>query len=107
MLHDYKGTHRKLQWMCSRGHIWESTPSDIRVGYGCKKCAGKEKLTIEKMKEIAWGRGGDCLSDAYVNSHTKLRWECKEGHVWKAVSNNIQQGHWCPICARQKHSRNA
>ena len=35
---------------------------------------------IEKMREAARERGGECLSDDYVNANTKLKWRCAEGH---------------------------
>ncbi len=57
-----------------------------------------KKLTIEKMQEIAGGRGGKCLSDTYVNPRTKLLWECAEGHQWKAVPMHVKRSSWCPIC---------
>ena len=59
-------------------------------------------LTIEQMKKIAEERGGLCLSEAYINAHTKLLWECAEGHRWEAIPNSIQRGTWCPICGIEK-----
>jgi len=46
-----------------------------------------EKLTIKEMQEIAESRGGKCLSKEYVNNYTKLKWQCDEGHTWKATPN--------------------
>ncbi|MCP4898302.1 MAG: hypothetical protein GY906_15115, partial [bacterium] len=40
--------------------------------------------------------GGKCLSDTYINTHTKLLWECKQGHQWEAKPSNIKSGRWCP-----------
>jgi len=56
------------------------------------------KWTIEKMQQIAAARGGRCLSTEYLNSTTKLRWQCKKGHRWEAVPYPIKHGTWCPIC---------
>ncbi len=52
------------------------------------------------MRKIAETRGGECLSDTYVDAKTKLRWRCKEGHVWYSTPNNTKRGKWCPVCAR-------
>lgn len=44
-------------------------------------------------------RGGRCLSTKYVNSQTKLRWECSQGHRWWTVPNSVRSGSWCKVCA--------
>jgi len=62
------------------------------------KMAGKKKLTIEEMRQIAHDRGGECLSEKYVTGKTKLTWECKKGHRWEAASTKIKSGQWCPFC---------
>ena len=38
---------------------------------------------------IAQERGGRCVSSVYVNSMTKLTWECAKGHQWEAIPNSI------------------
>lgn len=57
----------------------------------------RSKYTIEDMQTLAEERGGKCLSENYFNSHTKLIWKCKYGHVWKATPINIKRGSWCPL----------
>ena len=95
----YIKNHKKLLWECSQGHRWEATPHNIKWGTWCPTCAGKKKLSIEDMQYIAKERGGKCLSETYINSHTKLLWECSQGHRWEAPYGNIQQGHWCRKCS--------
>ena len=89
----------KLEWQCSKGHKWTATPNAIKRGSWCPKCAGSTPLTIEEMHQIAKKRSGKCLSKNYVNSDTKLEWQCSEGHKWKAAPDNIKAGKWCPKCA--------
>ena len=55
-----------------------------------------------KMQELAASKGGKCLSKVYVDSHTKLTWECSQGHAWDAKPNNVSNGTWCPICSKGK-----
>lgn len=57
------------------------------------------------MQEIAKRKNGKCLSKKYINSQTKLTWQCREGHIWKAIPNNIKNGKWCPYCAREKRKK--
>ncbi len=96
----YVNTDTKLLWECAEGHQWEAIPDSVKNReYWCPHCAGKAKLTIEEMQQIAMERGGKCLSEMYVNSKTKLLWECAEGHQWEVHPNSIKSGQWCPECS--------
>jgi len=53
---------------------------------------------LERYQAIAARHGGVCLSPHYVNAHTKLWWQCKQGHQWLMKPNQIQQGCWCVKC---------
>jgi hypothetical protein len=57
---------------------------------------------LRDMQALAKSRGGKCLSDKYINSHTKSAWECKEKHIWRALFSSIKDGSWCPYCAKVK-----
>lgn len=37
----YLGYKVKLMWQCSKGHIWDATPSNIRQNHWCPKCRKK------------------------------------------------------------------
>ncbi|CAD6532966.1 hypothetical protein LMG24235_02689 [Paraburkholderia sabiae] len=50
------------------------------------------------MKAVAHERGGQCLSESYVNVETKLQWECSRGHVWLTTPMSVLAGSWCPAC---------
>ena len=58
-----------------------------------------KKLTIEQMKEIAKSRGGECLSDEYLNVKIQIKWQCSKGHNWMATPDKVKRGSWCPYCA--------
>ena len=106
----YVNSNTKLKWKCKEGHVWETIPKVIIRGGWCPMC-GKKNIgdslrgNIEDIHELAKAKGGKCLSKLYINAHTKLKWKCKEGHKWEATSNSIQQGHWCPTCAREKRKK--
>ncbi|MDA1531110.1 zinc-ribbon domain-containing protein [Bacillus cereus group sp. TH260-2LC] len=104
---NYINNHTPLEWECSKGHRWMSTANTIKNGSWCRKCnvkknADRQRKSIEDMQKLAAKKNGECLADAYVNAHTKLKWKCSEGHIWEAKPNNIQQGKWCPICRKKK-----
>ena len=95
-----------LMWQCSKGHVWEARPDNVKnSGHWCPICiSGKlgdnRKLTIEEMHSVAEERGGKCLSKAYIDAKSKLKWQCAKGHVWEEASAHIRNsGSWCPTCA--------
>nr|WKF59083.1 hypothetical protein HUO10_003592 [Paraburkholderia busanensis] len=95
----YHTTSTLLKWECQQGHRWRTLPSVMVRGYRCATCKRESlKLGIELMRNIAAERGGLCVSDVYVNSSTRLEWECSRGHRWLATPNTIRNGHWCARC---------
>lgn len=102
---EFKGVENKLIWECSKGHVWNSIPSHIKKGHWCPSCAGNRKSTIDDMKKLAEERNGKCISTKYINTMTKLQWECKDGHRWEAIPNNILKGQWCPACREYRNER--
>lgn len=58
---------------------------------------------LNKCKRIARQRGGECLSDRYVNTQTRMHWRCANNHEWKAIlANVVYKNKWCPACAGNK-----
>ncbi|MEE8432523.1 MAG: hypothetical protein V3S16_14845, partial [Candidatus Desulfatibia sp.] len=102
---EYINAHTKLKWRCTGDHIWGATPANIKRGKWCLKCAGLEKLTIEDMHNLAERKGGKCISTEYINNRNKLRWQCKENHIWGATPSGIKnRGQWCPKCTGVERS---
>src|SRR5262245_25495299 len=90
---EYVGKNSKLEWKCSKGHIWFATPESVKnAGRWCPVCGGSMTLTIKEMQNIAKKRGGKCLSEKYVNARTSLLWECAEGHQWENKPQKIKAG---------------
>lgn len=58
-----------------------------------------ERLTLERLQEIAQSRGGACLSTGHVNWDTTMSWRCANGHEWVNRAGKIKSGQWCPTCA--------
>lgn len=108
---EFTSINNPLLWGCEVGHQWFSRFSDTkRRKKWCIKCNFFQKfkydtakrLTIEEMHEMASKRCGKCLSEEYINSTTKLEWECEHGHRWFARPANIKYGKksWCPFCSK-------
>lgn len=104
---EYRNVETKLTWQCALGHQWQAKTANIKHGQWCPVCGIKRRTeaqrgTLEQMQKVAAAKGGKCLSDKYVNSGTKLEWECRHGHKWQAKPGNIVFGQWCPICGRSR-----
>ena len=108
----YNNCYTNLVWECVRGHRWKALPGNVKGsprkrGTWCLKCANLRRVfnspgDIEKMRDLARARRGRCLSQEYVNSNTRIEWECEQGHRWRAVPRTVSAGSWCPICARNQ-----
>jgi len=97
---------KKVWWRCNKGHSWQAIIYNrSKNGAGCPICAQENarRYSIEDIQGIANKRGGKCLSKKYTNSKVKLKWRCKEGHIWEARADGvIYDGKWCPVCAKRK-----
>jgi hypothetical protein len=99
----YISSRIPLRWRCRRGHQWKAMPTNVSKGSWCPTCAHRKRLTIGEMRALARRRGGECLSDQYVNSETKLLWRCAAGHEWEAAPGLVKGGRWCSHCAHVAH----
>lgn len=101
----YVNNQEKLEWQCKCGYVWLAMPNKIKNGSWCPKCAQQLKPTINELKDIAKKFGGFCLATEYINAHTKIQWQCKEGHVFHANTTNVKQNKWCRICSIKKRTK--
>jgi hypothetical protein len=87
----------KLQFKCAEGHLWFATPDSVNQGSWCPYCSGRIR-DLNDMHSIAAKLGGKCLSLQYNGCNTKLKWQCKKGHIFEEKPDNIHKGYWCPVC---------
>jgi hypothetical protein len=98
----YKNNKSNLLWRCYCGFVWLASYNNVSLGEKCPKCANNVKHTIEWCQKLATNNNVKCLSSVYTSMHSKLEWKCSKEHVWFAKPNDIQQGHLCAICGREK-----
>jgi len=96
--------NKKLDYICPNGHKHSISWSDWRSGYGCPRCAGNLKLTIEQIRKSFEICGYKLLSDKYINSKIKLFYKCPFGHENSILWVNWIKGARCPICSYIKRS---
>ncbi|WP_052090961.1 hypothetical protein [Desulfosporosinus sp. HMP52] len=93
----YRGSKEKLKLECKRGHVFQLTPNQIKLGVWCRKCWRKVEEVQEEMHRIAKEKGGRCITQKYIDCVTKMDWECIQGHTWKATLSSVRKS-WCPEC---------
>jgi argininosuccinate lyase len=93
----YIDEHTLLEWMCEKGHTWDSAYKIVNQGGWCVQCLQKKKTKedyLEDMKQVAIDKGGKCLSTKYIKSNSKLEFKCALEHYWLATPNKIKMGRW-------------
>ena len=105
----YENQNTKLEWKC-HDHSHKSWFScyDKMIEYNswCKQCNHIKKQPhrdkyLELAKKHAISKGGQCLSNEYINSTSKLTWKCSDqSHpTWEGTYGNIVLSNkWCPRC---------
>lgn len=105
-------SHKKVWWICNKGHEWQTQVANRNNGEGCPICANKQVLIgyndlSTTHPEIAkrWhpAKNGNLKpTDVAAGSHKKVWWICEHGHEWNTTINKLSTGHGCPVCSNQK-----
>jgi hypothetical protein len=100
---EYLNNNSHLSWKCHKGHEWQATPASVKHALSwCPKCSGRARLDIEEIKALAKKKGGECLSEEYINNKLPLLWRCKKGHEWITTVDSVRGGSWCHECGGVK-----
>ena len=103
-----KGSTKKLDWKCIKGHIWNISVNSRTCGSGCPVCSNQKLLVgyndlKTKFPEIAAEAYGWDPSTIIAGTRQTKEWRCNNGHTWNAtVSNRTGSGRGCPVCSNQK-----
>ncbi|MFE8698423.1 hypothetical protein ACFYKT_19125 [Cytobacillus sp. FJAT-53684] len=67
----------------------------------------KNKSRVQEYEEIAQRKKGKLLSTNYVDSYTKLLFECENGHQFEHLPYTVKnEVRWCKECNREIHRKN-
>ena len=102
-----KGSHRKKQWKCNLGHIWDAQiKSRALLKTGCPFCSGNKVLAgfndlKTKFPDIAAEAYGWDPATVTKGSNLKKNWKCNKGHIYNTTvaHRTMDNGTGCPICA--------
>lgn len=105
------GSHKKVWWICDKGHEWEAEIASRSRGSGCPYCSGKivyagNNLTVldrEISEEWHPTKNGELTPyDVTAGSNRKVWWICEHGHEWQArIDSRTNGGNGCPYCRRK------
>ena len=102
------GSHKKVWWVCSKGHEWQASIHHRNNGSGCPICSNRlalkgynDLLTINPKLAKEWNfkKNGNLKPDMVTsNSNKKVWWRCDKGHEWEISIYDRNNGSGCPIC---------
>jgi hypothetical protein len=105
----YINSRTKLKIECESGHIFHMSFSDLlgsklKKGFWCKFCSGKNKKTIEDIKNYLNDNhpNSKLLSTKYINAFGTLVIKCEKGHEFKSDWHRLSRGMWCFECKGNK-----
>ena len=94
---------KKIKWRCKNGHVFEKKIEECKVTF-CVQC-NKDKKKPERLKvfnelrNYARSKGGDCISQEYINCRTPLVWICKNSHIFEGKCDQVKKRKkFCTIC---------
>lgn len=102
------GSHRRVWWICARGHEWQALVKSRADGAGCPVCANKVVLPGENdlaTTHPGLARQWDAEKNTLLTpmqvtsgSRKKVWWRCGRGHSWEAAIASRVRGCGCPVC---------
>lgn len=102
------GSHKKVWWICAKGHEWQSVLKSRVDGSGCPVCANK--VIVPGVNDLATTHPDIVKQWDFVKntafgptqvssgSRKKAWWRCEKGHSWEAVIASRATGCGCPVC---------
>ena len=61
---------------------------------------------LQKARDIATAKGGECLASEWKNVNTKIKWRCSTGHEWETTYSCVAYTKsWCRECATEARAQ--
>jgi len=105
-------SHRKVVWLCEKGHEWSAEVKARTQGSGCPVCSNRGTVsgcndlgTTHPELASQWDeeKNGQLRpGDVVAGSHRRVFWKCERGHSWLAAVSSRVRGSGCPYCAGKR-----
>ena len=104
-IENYISAKVKIKHKCSKGHIYEQTPSSHLSGKGCPKCKNiklsiYKKRTPEEYYNECKEKDLDLPIEKYKGNSIKIKHKCIRNHIYEQRPHDHLQGQGCPKCSR-------
>lgn len=109
-------SHKKVWWICSKGHSFKAAIDSRTRGSSCPICSGQkvlsgynDLLTVQKELCEEWDYDKNSLMPDQVSEHSgrSVWWKCRKCNFsWKASPATRVKAHGCPKCNQQKQISN-
>lgn len=108
------GSHKRVWWLCRKGHEWETPIYNRHSGIGCPYCSGRratKETCIQTVRpELAreWHPAKNAPltpRDVSLGSSKKIWWRCRKGHEWQTQVANRKRGDGCPFCSGRRATK--
>jgi hypothetical protein len=99
---EFETTKEDLTWKCFRGHIWDMTLGQVKLGHWCHECTiiNRRIKGMNRALGLIDEMGGSFVSGEYINVKSPLRVKCADGHEWTTHCGMLNNKNWCPDCAK-------
>lgn len=106
----YTNAKTHIKCICKEcGNIFSTTPYQIEIGRGCKKCADKKRgLASRKpydifISEVKLQNPNVEIIGEYITSHDHIETKCLIcGTIWTPIADSLLRGYGCPCCKSSK-----
>lgn len=96
---NYVNSRSNVCTVCPSGHLYTTTVERFKRGQRCKKClAFSLALSFEEVLDRFSSAGLTLCSVSYMNSHSRLRYVCPNGHVRSASAASVVSDKGCLEC---------
>jgi hypothetical protein len=102
------GSRKKMNWKCSRGHIWTTQIRDAVLSPQCRVCNNRQILIgfndlLSTHPEIAKELQDIDPKTVTIGSNKTGVWKCKCGHTWKTIIV-ARKNSGCLLCSKSNLS---
>ena len=101
---EYKNNKIPLKYRCKCGNISIIKFDNFKRGQRCIKCNGREKHTLEYVKQYFKNQGCELLEGKYINNSTLMKYKCLCGNISEIVFKSFRAGNKCMKCAIKNRS---
>lgn len=104
---EYKSNREKLEYKCGKcDDNCSITYNNYQKRHGCPFCARNKKLTYDFVKECFEKRGDILLSKEYINTDSKLEYQCgKCDEKCSIIFDSYRRGSGCGNCSKSRSEK--